>query len=91
MNENELFVVKKYKSDNPIITDVDFITENYFNDCRDIYFHEVEYECIFHFKLKNITENEMMNPTVSDKSVDEDGVNNELKVVEQKGFFYLIK
>ena len=52
MNENELYVVKKYKFDNPHITDVDSIIENCFNDCRNNYFHEFKERCIFDFRFQ---------------------------------------
>ena len=86
MNENELYVVKENKFDNPPITDIDSIIENCFNDCRDNYCHEYKYECIFDFRLENMTNNEIINLTISDKSVDGDGLNNELKVFRQNGF-----
>ena len=86
MKENELYVVKEDKFDNPIVTDIDYIIENCFNDCSDNYFHEIKYECIFDFRPKNITNNEIINLTVSDKSVDEDGLNDKLKAVRQNGF-----
>ena len=34
MNENELYVVKEYKFDNPIITEIDSIIGNCFRDCH---------------------------------------------------------
>ena len=51
MNENELYVVKEYKFDNPLITNVDSIKENCFNDCRDKYFHEFKERCIIDFRF----------------------------------------
>ena len=88
MNANELYVVKEDKFDKPIITDIDYIIENCFNDCRENYFHEIKYECIFDFRPKIITNNEIINLTVSEKSADEDGLNNKFKVVRQNGFYF---
>ena len=88
MNENELYVVKEFKFDNPLITDADLIIENCFNDFRDIYFHESKYECLFDFRFKNITNNGTINLTVVDKKLDEDGLNIELKVVRQNGSIF---
>ena len=39
MNENELYVVKEYKFDNPIITEKDSIIDKCFRDCHNSYFH----------------------------------------------------
>ena len=34
MNKNELYVVKEYKFDNPLITDIDSIIDSCFKDCH---------------------------------------------------------
>ena len=69
MNENELYVVKKYKFDNPIITEIDSIIDKCFRDCHKSYFHNFKYECIYDIKLTNITNNEIINLTISGKSM----------------------
>ena len=46
MNENELYVVKKYDSDNPLITEIDSIIDKCFRDCCNNYFHNFKYRCI---------------------------------------------
>ena len=46
MNENELYVVKEYKFDNPIFTEIDSILDKCFRDCHSSYFHNFKYECI---------------------------------------------
>ena len=61
MNENEIYVVKEYKFDNPLFTEIDFIVDNSFKDCHNNYFHNFEYNCIYDIKLKNITNNEINN------------------------------
>ena len=40
MKENELYVVKEHKIDNPLTTDTDSMLEICFIDCLDNYFHE---------------------------------------------------
>ena len=47
MNENEIFVVKKCCFDNPLIIDIDSITNSCFKDCHKKLFHKFEYECIY--------------------------------------------
>ena len=68
MNENELYVVKEYKFDNPIITEIDSIIAKCFRDCHNSYFHDFKYECIYDNKLTNFTNNEIFVLTISGKS-----------------------
>ena len=35
MNENEIYVIKEYKFDNPIIAEIDSIIDNCFRDCHN--------------------------------------------------------
>ena len=65
MIENELFVVGEYKFDNSIITEIDSIKDKCFRNCRNNYFHNFEYECIYDIKLTNITNIEIFNLTIS--------------------------
>ena len=43
MNENESNVVKEYKFDNPLITQIDSIIDKCFTDCHNNYFHNFIY------------------------------------------------
>ena len=69
MNENESYVVKEFKFDNPLITDTDAIIDSSCKDCHNNYSHKFIYECIYDIKLTNITDNEMNNLTISGKSM----------------------
>ena len=69
MNVNELYVVKEYIFDNPLITDIDSKREKRFRDCHKNCFHNFKYECEFDIKLTNSTNNETINITISDKSM----------------------
>ena len=88
MNENELYVVKEYKFDNPIITEIDSIIDKCFRDCHNSYFHNFKYECIYDCKLTNITNNEIFNLTISGKSMNLYELNNKLTVARQNGFMF---
>ena len=46
MNENELYVVKQFNFDNPLITDIDSKIDKCFRDCHKNYFHNFKYKCI---------------------------------------------
>ena len=69
MNENELYIVKEYKFDNPLITEIDSILDKCFRDCYNNYFHNFKYRCIYDIKLENITKNEIINLPTSDESM----------------------
>ena len=88
MNENELYVVKEYKFDNPIIPEIDSIIDKCFRDCHNSYFHNFKYECIYDIKLTNITNNEIINLTISGKSMNLYELNKKLTVARQTGFMF---
>ena len=69
MNENELYVVKEYKSDNALVTKMDYIIDGFYRDCHNKWFHTFKYDCIYDIKLTNITKNEIFNLTSSGKSM----------------------
>ena len=90
MNENELYLVKEYKFDNPFCSEMDSILDNYC--CKEIhtkYFLIFKYECINDIKIKNITNNEMINFTLNGKNMDLYDRNNKLKVVGEKSFIFV--
>ena len=68
MNENELYVVKEYKFDNPLFHKIDSIIDVCYRDCHNKYFYTFKYVCIY-IKLTNITNNETINLTISDESM----------------------
>ena len=86
MNENELYVVKEYKFDNPLITKIDSIIDNCYRDCHNKYFHTFKYVCIYDIKLTNITNNETINLTISDDSLSLYELNIKLTIARQRGF-----
>ena len=69
MTKNELYVVKEYELDNPFITDEDSILDSCFKDCHNNHFHKFKYKCIFDIKLTNNAINEIINLTISGKSM----------------------
>ena len=69
MNENVLYLAKEYKFDNPIITEIDSMLDKCFKGCHNKYSHEIKFECIYDIKLENITNIEIVNLTISGKSM----------------------
>ena len=69
MNENELYVVKEYIFDNPLITDINSIIDRCFKDCHNKFFHNFKYECIYDINFTDITNIEIFNLTISGKNM----------------------
>ena len=88
MNENELFCVKEYKFDNPLIIKIISITGSCHRDCFNNYFHNFKYECIYGNILTIITDNEVINLTISGKSMNLYELNKK-KVARQTGCIFI--
>ena len=86
MNENELYVVKEYKFDNPVISKIDSILDNCYRDCHKNYFHTFKNVCIYDIKLTNITNKEKINISLSDESLGLYEFNKKLILARQRGF-----
>ena len=86
MNENELYVVKEYKFDNPLITKIDSKFDNCYRDCQNKYFHTFKYVCIYDIKLTNIRNNEQIKISLSDESLSLYELNKKLTIARQRGF-----
>ena len=86
MNENELYVVKEYKFDNPLIQKIDSIIDGCYRDCHNKYFHTFRNVCIYDIKLTNITNNEIINIIISDESLGLYELNKKLTIARQRGF-----
>ena len=86
MNENELYVVKEYKFDNPLVHKIDSIIDGCYKDCHNKYFHTFRYVCIYDIKLTNIKNNEIINITISDESLGLYELNKKLTIARQRGF-----
>ena len=88
MNEKELYVVKEYKFDNPLITKIDSILDGCYRDCHNKYFHTFKYVCIYDITPTNITNNEIINITISDESLGLYELNKKLTIARQRGFIF---
>ena len=67
MNKNEIYAVQEYKFDNPLITEIDSILGNCFNDCHNNSLHKFKYECIYDPEHTNITIKEIISLTIGGK------------------------
>ena len=89
MNENELYIVKEYKFNNPIIQKIDFLIDNSIRDCHFKYFHTFDYVCEYDLNFTNITNNEIVNFTISDKSMGLYELNQKLSIARQRSYIYI--
>ena len=88
MNENELYVVKECKFDNPLFQKVDSIIDGCYRNCYNKYFHRFKNVCIYDIKLSNITNNEITNITISDESMDLFELNKKLTLARQRDYIF---
>ena len=86
MNENQLNIVKEYEFDKPLFQKIDSVFHNCYTGCYSKYFHTFEYKCEYDNKLTNITNKEIINITISDKSIGLFDLNEKLTIARGNGF-----
>ena len=86
MNENELYVVKEYKVDNPPIQNINSIISECYRDCHHKYFHTFDFICEYNLIFTSTNNNESVNFTISDKSMGIYELNKKLTLSKQRGF-----
>ena len=59
-------VVKEYIFDAPLFHKIDSIKVGCYRDCHSKYFHTIKYVCTYDIKFSNITNNEIINLSISD-------------------------
>ena len=69
MDENQITIVKTYEIIKPFFHKIDAIIDNSYRDCHSKYYHTFEYKCEYDINLTNITNNEIFNITLVDKSM----------------------
>ena len=86
MNKNQLTIVKEYEFDNPLIQKIDSIIDNSIRDCHNKYFHTFDHICEYDLNFTNITNNETVNFTISDKCMGMYELNKKLAIACENGF-----
>ena len=86
MNENQLTVVKEYNFDNPLIQKIDSLIDRSIKDCHNKLFHTFDHICEYDLSFTNITNNETVNFTISDKSMGLYELNKKLTIARENGF-----
>ena len=88
MNENQLHLVKEYKFDNPLIQNIDSLIDDSIRDCHNKYFHTFDHICEYNLSFTNITNNEIVNFTISDKGLNLYELNKKLTLARERGFIF---
>ena len=88
INESELKLVKEYKIDNPLIQNINSIISKSYRDCHNKYFHTFDFICEYNLNFTNITNNESVNFTISDKNMGMYELNQKLSLSRKRGFIF---
>ena len=86
---NEKVIVKEYEFDNPLIHRIVFIIDKCIRDCHNKYFHTFDHICEYDINFTNITNNESVNFTSSDKSMGLFQLNKKLTNARERGFTFI--
>ena len=86
MKEN--VVVKEYEFDKPLIEKIDSIIDTCIRDCHHKYFHTFDHICEYKLNFTNITNNETVNFTISDKIMGSYELNKKLNTARENGFIF---
>ena len=84
----ENVIVKEYEIDNPLIHKIDSIIDNCIRDCHYKYFHTFDHICEFDLNFTNISNNESVNFTISDKNMGLYELNEKLTIARGHGFTF---
>ena len=88
MNENQLTIVKEYEFNNPLIQKIDSLIDNSIRDCHNKSFHTFDHICEYDLNLTNVTNNETVNFTISDKTMGLFEVNKNLTLARERHFLF---
>ena len=88
VNENQLTIVKKYEYDNILLRDIDYIINRSIRDCYNNYFQPIRNEISYNIEFEKISNNEKINLTISDKSLNIFYLNKKLKIANERGYIF---
>ena len=87
MNEN--VIVKEYEFDNPLIQKMGSLINNSLRHCHNKYFHTFDHISQYDIQLANIGNSQMINLTISDKSMAFCDLNKNLTVACGNGLIFI--
>ena len=88
LNENQLSIVKEYEYDNPLFKDIDYILNICINDCYKNYFQPIRNICSYNIEFTNISDDNIINLTISDSYLTINELNKKLKNARNNGYIF---
>ena len=88
MNENQLTIVKQYEFNNPHLHKIDSLIDNSIRDCHNKYFHTFDHICEYDLNFTNISNNEIVNFTISDQIMGMFELNKKLSIARERGYIF---
>ena len=88
----ESTVVKEFDFIKPDVHEIDSLLDDIFKDCRNKYFREFEYRLVSDIKFINISTNEEVNFTITQRSMqlktEFHGLKEKIKNAQRNGFIF---
>ena len=85
---HESGIAKEQEFDKPLIQKIDSVNEKCISHCHNKYFHTFDHLCVYDIKLTKIGNNEIINLTISIKSMNLYDLNEKLTVARERGVIY---
>ena len=85
---NEIVMVKVYELDKPLFQKMDFLIDNSIRDCHNKFFHAFDHICEYGLSFTSIDNNELVNFTISDKSMNLFEFNKKINYCSTKRFIF---
>ena len=85
---SKIIIVKEYEFELPLTHKIDSIIDNCYRDCHNKCLHTFDHICEYDINFTNITNNESVNFTISDKSIDLYELNKKLTIARGNGFIF---
>ena len=86
-NENQLTIVGNYEINKPLNHKRDSIVDNCYRGCHNKNYHTFENKCEYDVQLTNIIKNEIINLTISGKSINLYEINEKGNSCRTKWFY----
>ena len=84
----ENVIVKEYEFDISLIQKIDSLIDNSIRVCHNKYFHTFDHLCEYDIQLTNITNNEIVNFTISDKRMGSYEINKKITIARGNAFIF---
>ena len=88
LNDNHISIVKKYEYINLDIQEIDYIFDKCIKDCYNKYFQPIRNICLYNIELTIISNNNIINLSISDKFLTMNELNKNLSIARQRGYIF---